>query len=291
MRIISSSSAEQKGIDSIEEVRRWRRALSPDETVGLVPTMGALHEGHRSLIRIARHQCQQVVLTIFVNPTQFAEGEDLDTYPRTLQQDLDVAREEGVDLVSIGDTQELYPEGFATQIELPSLAQRLCGMSRPQFFGGVCLIVLKLFHIFTPHRSYFGEKDYQQLTIIRRMVADLDLDLEVVPCPLIREADGLALSSRNVRLDDAARGKALSLSAALFRARDAWTAGEVSVEKLKNEASRWIADDVEVDYLEVVDRSDLSPLSTVSAASGAVMCMAATVDGVRLIDNIQLESR
>ncbi len=291
MKIVSSSATADAGISSIEAVRNWHRELPGDHRIGLVPTMGALHEGHLSLIRRARAECDQVALTIFVNPAQFAPGEDFERYPQTLEQDLEAAREAGVDLVWIGDRQELYPDGFSTQIELPQLAKRLCGASRPHFFGGVCLIVLKLFHIFRPDRAYFGDKDYQQRVIIECMVRDLDLDLEVVPCPLIREADGLALSSRNIHLDPAAREQALSLARALRAADQQWQSGLDSVQQIRECALKELSCEMALDYLEVVDRRDLRSLEVIDPTVGAVVCLAATVHGVRLIDNIHLEPR
>jgi len=291
VKIVSTSATADTGTTSIEAVRHWHRELPGDHRIGLVPTMGALHEGHLSLIRRARAECDQVALTIFVNPAQFGPGEDLESYPRTVEQDLEAAREVGVDLVWIGDRQELYPDGFSTHIELPQLAQRLCGASRPHFFAGVCLIVLKLFHIFAPDRAYFGDKDYQQRVIIECMVRDLDLDLEVVACPLIREPDGLALSSRNVHLDPAAREQALTLSSALFAAEQQWRSGLDSAQKIRDRALMELSGEVELDYFEVVDRNDLSALEVIDPKLGAVACLAATVGGVRLIDNIQLEPR
>lgn len=291
MKIVTSSATADTGIPGIEAVRCWHRELPGDHRIGLVPTMGALHEGHLSLIRRARAECDQVALTIFVNPAQFAPGEDFESYPQTVEQDLEAAREVGVDLVWIGDRQELYPDGFSTQIELPQLAQRLCGASRPHFFGGVCLIVLKLFHIFRPARAYFGDKDFQQRVIIERMVRDLDLDLEVVPCPLIREPDGLALSSRNIHLGAAAREQALSLSRALSAADQQWRSGLDSVQQIRECALKELSREVELDYFEVVDRDDLRSLEVIDPQLGAVACLAANVHGVRLIDNIQLEPR
>ena len=291
MKIIVADRTDPSGSSSIEQIRRWHRDLTGGPIIGLVPTMGALHEGHRSLLRQARQECDQVALTIFVNPTQFSPDEDLETYPRSLDQDLQVARQEGVDLVWVGDRDELYPAGFSTRIDVPMMAQQLCGISRPDFFAGVCLIVLKLFHIFEPERAYFGEKDYQQLKIIQQMTRDLDIPIDVRGCPLVRESDGLALSSRNLYLDDAARQRALTLSGTLFKARELWTQGLTHSAEVCQQALEQLDPAVELDYFEVIDREHLTPLEKIDPERGAVICMAALVDGVRLIDNIILETR
>ena len=273
----------------VMKLREWRKSVGPETTLGLVPTMGALHEGHLSLIRQARQECDQVALTIFVNPTQFAPGEDLETYPRTLEADLALAQEAGVDLVWLGNSQELYPQGFATEVAVPRLADQLCGKSRPHHFGGVCLIVLKLFQLFQPTRAYFGEKDLQQVTIIERMVMDLHVETEIVRCPLIREEDGLALSSRNVRLTEQDRRHALSISKALFRIGEEWQQGERRLASLRESALSLIDPALELEYLEFVDRHDLSPMEVDVATEGVAVCIAARAGEVRLIDNITLE--
>ena len=289
MKILPEPNRSDPQAHAMAQLRNWRDGIATDRVIGLVPTMGALHEGHRSLIRLAREQCDEVVLTIFVNPRQFGQGEDFSSYPRTREQDLEIARAEQVDLVYLGNKEELYPDGFATRIELPSLSERLCGLSRPQFFGGICLIVLKLFHVFAPDKAYFGQKDYQQLVIIEQMTRDLDLDVEVVRCPIVREPDGLALSSRNVNLSAAAREEAQVLSRSLFLARQRWQAGEVIATHLREEALRSYGTEVDLDYLEVLDRDSLEPLVYIQPERGAVICVAANVGGVRLIDNIVLE--
>lgn len=291
MKILPEPNRSDGAAGSAAELRSWKREIAPDKVVGLVATMGALHEGHRSLIRRARQQCDLVALTIFVNPTQFGPGEDYSNYPRTRDQDLEIARAEEVDLVWFGNSDEMYPDDFATRIELPSLSAQLCGESRPHFFAGVCLIVLKLFHLFEPDRAYFGEKDYQQVVNIERMTRDLDLDLEVVRCPIVREADGLAMSSRNVNLNPAARKEALALSRSLFRARELWMEGEECPVQIRQQATALYSSAVELDYFEVVDRDHLVALERIEPGRGAVICVAATIDGVRLIDNIQLEPR
>lgn len=291
MKILPEPNRSDPQAHAMAQLRNWRDGIATDRVIGLVPTMGALHEGHRSLIRLAREQCDEVVLTIFVNPRQFGQGEDFSSYPRTREQDLEIARAEQVDLVYLGNKEELYPDGFATRIELPSLSERLCGLSRPQFFGGICLIVLKLFHVFAPDKAYFGQKDYQQLVIIEQMTRDLDLDVEVVRCPTVREQDGLALSSRNVNLDADARSRAVVLSSSLLLAQQMWQAGENSASRLRDEAFSLYGSGVELEYFEVLDRDNLDPVDSIEPDRGAVICVAARVGGVRLIDNIVLEPR
>ena len=273
----------------VADLQKWRKTQDSDRVIGLVPTMGALHEGHLSLIRQARRECDVVALTIFVNPTQFAPGEDLDSYPRTLDSDLQLAQKEGVDLVWLGNSRDLYPTGFATRVEVPTLSDRLCGKSRPHHFGGVCLIVLKLFQLFQPTKAFFGEKDLQQVTIIERMVADLHVETEIVRCPLVREGDGLAMSSRNVRLTPEDRQRALSLSKALFAIEESWRGGERKVQSLVEGAFEALDPGLELEYLELVDRNDLSPIEGGEATGDVAVCIAARAGEVRLIDNITLE--
>lgn len=282
-------SPASSAVELVDRLRDWRSSLPPAATVGLVPTMGALHVGHLSLIQEAKKECDFVALTIFVNPTQFAPGEDLDSYPKTLAEDLAKAAEEGVDLVWLGESDVLYPPGFSTVVAVPQLADRLCGKSRPHHFGGVCLIVLKLFNLFQPTHAYFGEKDLQQVTIIERMTTDLDLAIQIVRCPLVRESDGLALSSRNVRLNPAEREAALSLSRALMAIKTSWESGERNPQRLSECGVGDLDSRVELEYLEIVDRGSLSTIDTAEIDVEAVVCIAAKVGDVRLIDNIALE--
>lgn len=277
-------------VKRIADVRAWRKEASP-QSVGFVPTMGALHEGHLSLVREARRECDQVAVSIFVNPTQFAPGEDLQAYPRDPEGDRALLEAEAVDLIWFGRTEELYPSGFATRVSVPELARGLCGRTRPHHFGGVTLIVLKLLHIVGPSRAYFGRKDYQQLRVVQRMAADLDLDVEVVGCPSVREGSGLALSSRNQRLTDSGRRVAAILHKGLEVARAAFEAGERRGSALVLAGAREILSESQVtlEYLELVDASDLSPVSEVDGP--ALLAVAARVDGVRLIDNVVLERR
>jgi len=279
-----------KVLQSLAEVKEWRCSLAPDESLGLVPTMGTLHAGHRSLLAAARTGCDRVALSIFVNPKQFAASEDLGAYPQHAEEDLESAAEEGVDLVWFTREEEMYPERFVTRVELLPLADRLCGKARPHHFGGVALVVLKLFNIFAPRRAYFGNKDFQQATIIERMVADLNLDIEIVRCPLVREPDGIALSSRNLNLSREGRRSALALSRGLFAAGELHAGGERDVSSLLLAASGVIRSEarVELEYLELVDPTSLEPFDQVVPDGGALLLVAAMLDGVRLIDNLFL---
>jgi len=274
-------------LDTVERVDAWRRTITG--RLGLVPTMGALHEGHLSLVRRARPECDRVAATIFVNPAQFGPSEDLARYPRDLPGDLALLAREGVDMVFAPTEAVIYPPGFSTWVTEEQVARRWEGEARPGHFRGVTTVVLKLFNIVRPERAYFGEKDYQQLRVIERMVRDLNLPVTIVPCPTVREPDGLALSSRNVRLEPADRKAARVLSRALEAARSAAAKGERD-----GEALRRIAEDVirgepqaRLDYVAVVDRETLEPLGRLDAR-GAVCLVAARIGPVRLIDNLRL---
>lgn len=279
MEIIDSPAHMRELADSLRKTAR---------PLGLVPTMGALHEGHLSLIRRAVSECSATVVSIFVNPTQFGPGEDLDTYPRTYQKDLEVCRREGVAAVYSPSAAKMYATGFDTWVEVPSLASGLCGPCRPGHFRGVATIVAKLFSACRPDRAYFGEKDFQQLVLIRRMSKDLDLGVEVVACPTVREEDGIALSSRNVNLCEEERNRSLSLSRGLFRAKELLEKGEVRsavlIEAAREELDKARA---EIDYIEVVDAENLEPLEIIEG--NCRMVMAAKIGSTRLIDNISLE--
>jgi pantoate--beta-alanine ligase len=244
-----------------------RAALAPLRvgTVGLVPTMGALHDGHRALLAAARAESDTVVMSLFVNPTQFSEGSDLATYPRNEEHDVEVAREAGVDLVFAPDAAEIYPPGYQTWVDVEELGSILEGEQRPGHFRGVATVCLKLFTIVRPDRAYFGQKDAQQVEVVRRMVRDLALELEVVVVPTVRDPDGLALSSRNVRLAPAERRRALALPRALA------TRSAAEAHRILAEAG------LEPDYVAV------APFDP------PVLAAAVRVDGVRLIDNVPLE--
>ncbi|HEX2203082.1 MAG TPA: pantoate--beta-alanine ligase [Longimicrobium sp.] len=257
--------------------------------VALVPTMGYLHEGHLSLVDRARERAEVVMMSIFVNPLQFGPSEDLAKYPRDLERDVARVSARGADLVFAPSAAEMYPEGEPKVAVVPdeALAGRLCGASRPGHFRGVLTVVAKLFGIFTPDVAVFGQKDWQQATLIRRMAADLDMGVEVDVAPIVREPDGLAMSSRNVYLSAAERERALALSRALGRCRELFAAGERDAEVLR--AALWSGmsvPGVEPEYAEVVDPRTLEPVLRV--LPGAVCAVAARVGGTRLIDNAVL---
>lgn len=256
--------------------------------VAVVPTMGALHDGHLTLLRRARAMADVVILTIFVNPTQFGPNEDLSRYPRDEAGDLAKARACGIDLAFCPTAEAMYPAGSQTFVEVRELAQPLCGASRPGHFAGVATVVTKLFHVTRPHVALFGEKDYQQLAVIRRMTRDLDFGIEIVGVPIVREPDGLAMSSRNVYLSPAQRAQALALVNGLGAAEAALRAGERDAAALLAAARAPIeaaaADGgVRIDYLELRDADDLSPVAVVTRP--AVLAMAVFVGTTRLIDN------
>ncbi len=255
-------------------------------SIGFVPTMGALHEGHLSLIRRARAENGFVVVSIFVNPTQFGTGEDLETYPRDLERDIRLARSAGADLVFSPPVREMYPKGFSTWVDVEGVSQGLCGTSRPGHFRGVCTVVAKLLAICGPDRAYFGEKDAQQLAVIKRMVRDLDIPVEIVPCPTIRELDGLALSSRNTRLSSEERAQAPVLYRALSAALTLVENGERDARRLKDEIGAVLAkaDLARIDYVEIVGADELLPLDAL--AGPCLIALAVWFGPTRLIDNV-----
>ncbi len=262
-----------------EDLRRDGRRIA------VVPTMGALHEGHLALLRAARARADIVILTIFVNPTQFGPNEDLAKYPRDEAGDIAKARACGIDLAFCPDAAAMYPPGAQTFIEVRELQKPMCGASRPGHFAGVATVVTKLFHITKPHLAVFGEKDFQQLAIIRRMVRDLDFGIEILGVPIVREADGLALSSRNAYLSAEQRRAALSLSKGLAAAEAAFSAGERDAAALVAAARAPIDAEpiMRIDYLELRDADELTPVDTVTRR--AVMAVAAFAGTTRLIDN------
>ena len=253
--------------------------------IAVVPTMGYLHEGHLSLLRAARAAADVVILTIFVNPTQFGPSEDLSRYPRDEAGDLAKARPCGLDLAFCPDAAAMYPPGAQTFVEVRELARPLCGEKRPGHFTGVATVVTKLFNLTRPHVAFFGEKDFQQLAVIRRMTRDLDLGIEIVGMPIVREPDGLAMSSRNVYLSAEERADALSLSRGLAAAEAAFRAGERSAAALLAAARAPIeaASRARIDYVELRDADELTPVDTVTRP--AVLAIAVFVGATRLIDN------
>ncbi|MGD1024127.1 MAG: pantoate--beta-alanine ligase [Candidatus Sulfotelmatobacter sp.] len=256
--------------------------------VGFVATMGALHEGHLSLVRAGRARCDVVVASIFVNPTQFGPNEDLAKYPRTFNRDRELLEKEGVELLFAPSAEEMYPVGAMTWVTVEGLSEKLDGRSRPGHFRGVTTVVAKLFHVIEPDAAYFGQKDAAQVAVIRQMVRDLNFPVEIVACPIVRESDGLAMSSRNAYLDPQQRKEALVLHRSLMRVKKMWEGGENSAEKLlaagREEPAR--ESSVRLDYFEIVDAESLDPVGNVG--KGALVAVAAFVGATRLIDNIVL---
>jgi len=271
----------------VAEIAALRKLLASHriagKTIGLVPTMGALHAGHRRLLEVARAETDIVVATIFVNPTQFNRAEDLDHYPRTLDQDLDVCRAASVDLVFAPSAAEMYPQEPRTWVDVPALAEHLCGPGRPGHFRGVATVVMKLFQIVQPDRAYFGEKDAQQLAIIRRIVKDLDVPVTVVPVATVREPDGLAMSSRNRHLTPEQRQRATVLSQALFAARDLVQLGERSAEKIRAAVAP-LFDGIQLEYFSIVDLEALTPVERIETP--VLIAGAIWLGPTRLIDNV-----
>lgn len=258
-------------------------------TTGLVPTMGALHDGHLALVRRARAETGNVVLSIFVNPTQFASNADVSAYPRTRQRDLELAEREGVDVVFMPEADELYPEGFSTFVEPGPISEPLEGASRPGHFRGVATVVLKLLNIVQPTHAYFGWKDAQQLLVIRRMVHDLNVPVEIIGVETVREGSGLAMSSRNLLLSPAGLQAAGCVSRALYAARDLWQAGERDAETLREAMRAVIRQEplARIDYVSIADARTLLE-SAGPTPPAAIASLAVTIEGVRLIDNMRL---
>lgn len=265
--------------------RAWRRA---GKRVGFVPTMGYLHEGHETLMRTARSHCDILVVSIFVNPTQFGPNEDFSRYPRDLEQDLALCGQVPVDYVYHPEPSEMYPDGAATFVNVERLTEGLCGASRPGHFRGVATVVTKLLNLVRPDKAYFGQKDAQQVAVIRRMVKDLFIDTEIVTVPTVREADGLAKSSRNVFLQGPERTAALVLSRALRRAQALVAAGERDVARLEAALKDEITAEplARLDYAQIVDLESLAPITTLERP--ALCALAVFIGKTRLIDNCQL---
>jgi pantoate--beta-alanine ligase len=273
-------------VRSVADVRRIRKLLSG--SFGLVPTMGFLHEGHLALVQRARLENDHVGVSIFVNPTQFSPTEDLAAYPRDLDRDLQLLEMLGVDLVWTPDAEEVYPPGFQTYVSVEEVTRSLEGASRPTHFRGVATVVAKLFNVFQPDRAYFGQKDAQQAVAIQRMAADLNFPLEVVICPIVRERDGLAKSSRNIYLSPTQRSAATVLHRALSAARQAWEGGERDGERLRQSMLRVLNTEplAAVDYVSAADPTTLMELGM--ATDGVLLSMAVRVGRARLIDNLKL---
>ena len=269
-----------------EQVRAWRReGLS----VGLVPTMGYLHEGHQSLIDRAVADNDRVVVSVFVNPMQFGVGEDLESYPRDMDRDAAICEKAGATLIFHPEPSEMYPEDFSSFVDMNTLTGGLCGKTRPIHFRGVCTVVSKLFNIVTPDRAYFGQKDAQQLAVIRHMVSDLSYGIEIVGCPIIREDDGLAKSSRNTYLNPEERQAALVLSRSLAAGRKLLENGETSAATVRQEITSQIETEplAKIDYVEVVDWGNLEPVDVINGP--VLVAIAVYIGKTRLIDNFIIE--
>lgn len=280
MKIIDSI-AKMQGL--AEELRRT------GNKIGLVPTMGYLHEGHLALVKKARQISDTVVVSIFVNPTQFAPTEDLDRYPRDFERDRALLESENADIIFSPDAKQMYPEGYSTYIQVRGLEDFLCGGSRKGHFIGVATVVAKLFNIVKPHYAVFGKKDFQQLKIIERMVRDLNMDIEIIPCPTVREADGLAMSSRNTYLGPEERKKALILYESIKTLKGMFREGVRDADILKKKAREMIEsiEGVRIDYISITDTETLEEISTIK--DKALYAVACFVGRTRLIDNTILE--
>lgn len=269
------------------QVREWKQQ---GLTVGLVPTMGYLHEGHASLVKTSVQQCDRTVASVFLNPTQFGPGEDLETYPRDFEHDCALLTECSCDMVFHPEVSEMYPDGFATFVEVQSeMPHQLCGKTRPIHFRGVCTVVSKLFNIVTPDKAFFGQKDAQQLAIIRRMVLDLSMGIEIVGCPIIREADGLAKSSRNTYLSAEERKAALVLSRAVKLGQELVRNGEKNADAIVNAMRALIEQEplARIDYVSAVDGLTMLPVHEING--GELIAMAVYIGKTRLIDNFSVE--
>lgn len=279
-------------VKTIEDMRQWRSQMQ-GITIGLVPTMGFLHEGHLSLIKRARQQCDRVVVSIFVNPLQFGPQEDLETYPRDMARDAELAEKAGVDILFTPTVEEMYPRTPLTRIVVSNVTKGMCGATRPGHFDGVATVVAKLFHIVQPQQAYFGEKDIQQLAVIQQMVHDLNLPVTIVPCPTVREADGLALSSRNVYLSEEERKQATVLYRALRQAKEnvlqrAWQSGE----QVENGVIELISTEplADIDYAEMRSFPHLTRVQSLVRDS-YVIAVAVRFGRTRLIDNILIKEK
>ena len=279
-----------KVIHSIDEMKNVVKELKKkNKKIGFVPTMGYLHEGHESLIKCSTSENEITVVSIFVNPIQFGKNEDLDRYPRDLERDRQICEKNGVDYIFNPSYEEMYPEGYKTYVEVEEITKNLCGAFREGHFRGVTTVVTKLFNIIKPDNAYFGKKDFQQLKVIQQMVKDLNMDVNVIGCPLIREKDGLALSSRNKYLSKEERESALSLSKSLFLAEQLFESGETDPQTIKKKMEELILSYPlvrEIQYIEIVDSETLKPKEKVE--KGDTIALAVFVGNTRLIDNIQI---
>lgn len=273
-------------ITTPDEMRNWSLIQKREgHTIGFVPTMGALHEGHLSLMRASVAENDVSVASIFVNPTQFAPNEDYESYPRSFEKDCKMCFSVGIDVIYAPSVETMYPEDYSTYVIVEKVSEGLCGASRPHFFRGVATVVTKLFNAVLPDRAYFGQKDAQQCAVIKRMVRDLNMGIEIIELPIVREPDGLAMSSRNQYLTPAQRKEALCLSRGLFKVEELIKNGERSIERIKEVLANEMAN-VKVDYIEVVDAQTMKPLDTLKGE--VLIAVAAWVGRARLIDNIKI---
>ena len=279
-------------ITTIPQLRTFRAALQQEARVGLVPTMGYLHAGHMSLVELARKHNDVVVVSIFVNPAQFGPKEDFSRYPRDIERDLRMLGEAGVDWVFMPSVEEMYPEGYSTYVDVREVTAPLEGAVRPGHFAGVATVVAKLFNLIQPNHAYFGQKDAQQVVVVRKMVHDLNFPLEIVVGPTLREPDGLAMSSRNVYLNPEERQAAVVLSKSLGAVRELWNEGERRGTALREAMSRTLAAEplARPDYTSVADPLTLQELDDSGAAQGALASLAVRIGNTRLIDNVLLGS-
>ena len=273
-------------IHSLADMTRWsNEVIASSGSIALVPTMGYFHEGHLSLMRLASQQADRVVVSLFVNSLQFGPNEDLSRYPRDLERDSSMAAAEGVDVLFVPSDNEMYSPDFDAVVTVGSITDMLCGKHRPGHFEGVTTVVAKLFNIVKPHMAVFGQKDFQQLSVIRKMVRDLNWDIEIIGHPIVREQDGLAMSSRNTYLSQEEREKALCLYKAIQHAQARFSSGLTDASQIKSEISDIILDNsgVSIDYISVVDKNNLSDKEIIDSES--VLAMAVKVGQTRLIDN------
>lgn len=279
-----------KIVESIHEMRDIAERTRIDgKIIGFVPTMGCLHEGHLSLMRRARKSVDLLITSIFVNPAQFAQGEDYDRYPGDIDEDIRKASEVGADITFHPGNEEIYPDNYHTFVTVEKITNKLCGVSRPDFFRGVATVVTKLFNIVRPHKAYFGEKDYQQLAVIRKMVKDLNMDIKIIGIPTIRESNGLAMSSRNLYLTDKERVSALSLSRSLNRAKEMVGSGERSAERIISKMKSIIESErfTEIDYITVCDPEEFEDVDEIKER--VLIALAVRIGKTRLIDNCIVE--
>ncbi|WP_448376360.1 pantoate--beta-alanine ligase [Fervidobacterium sp.] len=273
-------------VHTVAEMKKLsNEILKSGKTIGFVPTMGYLHEGHLSLVETARKENDIVVVSIFVNPTQFGPNEDFSRYPRDLERDLRLLEPLGVDYVFNPPVEEMYPSFYSVYVEETELSKYLCGASRPGHFRGVCTVVAKLFNIVKPTRAYFGQKDAQQFRVLRRMVENLNMDVEMVEMPIVREVDGLAMSSRNVYLNEEERKEAVRLYKSLLRAKELIDSGERDVKNIKQEMFKILEHPLlRIDYVEIVDEKTLTPVDNIDRK--VIIALAVFVGKARLIDNM-----